>query len=145
MFEYKVTWNQDPVKAFDGLAKSIKNKSLRIAINKAASEMKTDAVANAPSTTGSLKKSIRIKIKNYRKGDVWVCFIGPSSTYKRNVGRGKNKKTYYPAKYWYLQEHGFRAVSGKHFLKKTLDSKVQRYYDSLMKAVDEQLKKVLAK
>jgi HK97 gp10 family phage protein len=145
MFEYKINFNEDPIKAFDGLGKAIKNKAIRISMNKAASEMKADAIGNAPSATGSIKKSIRIKIKNYKKGDIWVCFIGPSTKYKRTIGRGENKITKYPAKYWYLQEHGYRSVAGKLFLKKTQDTGAQRYFDSLMNAVEEQLHKVLSK
>lgn len=77
---------------------SAMNKATRMAINKAAVPVRDAVVAAAPKDIGSLKKSIRIKVRYYAKAKTWAAIVGPSNSYKRVRKRPKKAKPKKPNK-----------------------------------------------
>ncbi|WP_390891110.1 HK97 gp10 family phage protein [Gemmata palustris] len=107
------------------LSKGLRNKAMRIALNKASSPVKAKIVAAAPNRFGFLKKSIRIRLQNYQNKQVWVSVIGPSRSFVRKKGkfkRGKKKgqpKNHRPANYSHLVDQGTRFIRGRHFIQRS--------------------------
>lgn len=130
----------DPIRQTDKLKAGLRNKVLRIALNKAASRVKAAVISNAPQRTGSLKKSIRIKVKNYRAKDVWVAIVGASSKYKRNV----KKKQIRPVFYAKLVETGTRHSPAQPYLKPALQATKQQYIETLRQSIEDQVKQILS-
>lgn len=128
MITAKAVWKVDPDVAFQKLADKIKNKCIRIALNAGAAPMKAAVIAHAPSDGGFLKKSIKIKIKNYRNANYWVAIIGASSKFKRFKrgvkvrGKKRSVKVVRPAFYQPLVNKGTKHVKGQHFMEDALRS-----------------------
>jgi HK97 gp10 family phage protein len=59
------------------------NVAIRKAQNKAAAPVKAALIAAAPSDSGLLKKSIKIKVKYYAGSKTWAAIVGPSKAFKR--------------------------------------------------------------
>jgi HK97 gp10 family phage protein len=135
-FEFSI----DPIKQADKLKAGLRNKIIRIAINKAASTVKSQVISNAPQRTGSLKKSIRIKVKNYRAKNVWVAIVGASSKYKRT----KKKKIIIPVFYAKLVETGTKHSPARPYLKPALAQKQQAYIETLRAKIKEQVEEILS-
>lgn len=135
-FEFTI----DPIKQADKLKAGLRNKVIRIAINKAASTVKSQVISNAPQRTGSLKKSIRIKVKNYRAKNVWVAIVGASTSYKRT----RKKKIIRPVAYAKLVETGTKHTSAKPYLKPALAQKQQEYIQVMTAKIKEQVEQILS-
>ncbi|MBP3954919.1 hypothetical protein J8F10_06445 [Gemmata sp. G18] len=107
------------------LSKGLRNKAMRIALNKASSPVKAKIVAAAPNRFGFLRKSMKIRLANYQNKSVWVSVIGPSRSFVRKKGkfkRGKKKgqpKNHRPANYSHLVDQGTRHIRGRHFIRKS--------------------------
>ena len=146
-----VTWTIDPVKEADKLTKGLKNKVLRIAMNKASATVKAAVVSNAPSRFGYLKKSIRIKVKNYKGGSVWIAVVGPKSDFKKNKGKyktGEKKGTpivHRPSNYARLLEKGTSKMKARPFLKPALQATQSTYMKVLQASIKQQVEALLPK
>lgn len=121
----------------DELPKRLRDKTLVQAVMAGGGPIKAAMVANSPSSSGLLKKSIKIRRRKYRGGDVAIAVIGPSRGMKTTVSvveGGKNKGSIRkntrkgtgliaaygagaayrdPAKYAHLVEKGRKSVSPK--------------------------------
>lgn len=146
-----VKWKIDPVREADKLEKGVRNKVVRIAMNKASGVVKAAVVSNAPSRYGFLKKSIRIKVKNYKNKAVWVSVIGPKSDFKRNKGkvkRGEKKGTpitHRPSNYARLVEKGTKKAKAHPFLKPALKSTQSAFMSTLRASIKDQVQTLLPK
>lgn len=74
---------RDVQKALAGVRDSVKKRILRSAMTYAVRPLKPAVAADAPSTFGALRRSIGIKIKNY-KGAVFAA-VGPLTKFKQVV------------------------------------------------------------
>lgn len=132
----------DPHKQLKLLAQGLQNKAQRIAMSKAASPIKQLVVSNAPSDTGALKKSMRIKIKSYKNNTKWVCVIGPKSDYVKKGKKGKPSKK--PSTYNQLVNKGTKNFTGRHHMDKASDAAgrifIDRYIQSLREIVPTLMK-----
>ena len=125
----RVQFDRDPVQEALKLCDNLNNKAIRIAMNKAAATMKKAVVDTAPTQTQALKKSIRIRIKQYKSKGVWVAIVGPKSDYKR-----KNRR---PARYAHLME------KRTHFLSTAFSNTKDVYLQTLEKALADQISLVM--
>lgn len=147
----QVKWKIDPVREADKLDKGVRNKVVRIAMNKASGFLKKSIVSNAPSRYGFLKKSIRIKVKNYKNKAVWVSVIGPKSDFKRNKGkvkRGEKKGTpivHRPSNYARLVENGTKTSRARPFLKPALQATRSQFMNVLRQSIKDQVQTLLPK
>lgn len=152
----------------------IQRKHIKIALSAAGGVFKPEAVKRAPSETGLLKKSIKVKTSLSKKKDNAYAVVGASRQVKRAVGlaaSGKNKgkirtlgkkaveklttagttvRYRQPARYSHLVEKGTkRGVKATRFLADTVASKKdqagQRIVEKLRKGVEEEAAKALAK
>lgn len=138
-----IRWTIDPVLSFNKLSQGMQRKALRIALNAGAAPMKVNVTSGAPSETGSLQKSMRIKTKNYKNSNIWVAIIGASIKYIRNVGRGKNKKVYRPAKYQKLVDQGNENIQGKQFMKSAFQSGYQQFVNRVFQKLREVVPQIM--
>ncbi|MBA4189125.1 MAG: hypothetical protein C0467_14095 [Planctomycetaceae bacterium] len=127
IFHYK----DDPIKKIAHLKKGLQNKAMRIACNKAASPVKAEIVAQAPVDTGALKKSIRIKVKDYKSKQVWIVVIGASNKFKR-----KNKR---PANYAHLVNKGTKTIQATHFMSFGRTASAKRFPERYCSVLKEQI------
>jgi hypothetical protein len=88
--------NGDPASQLSKLKAGLRNKAMRIAMNKAMAPVKEVVVSLTPVDTGALKKSMRIKVTNYR-GVRWVGIVGPSAKFTRKDKKSGGIKR--PARY----------------------------------------------
>lgn len=145
MFNAKTVWRVDPVQSLSNLSGGIRNKAMRIALNAGAAPVKAATITEAPSELGNLKKSIRIKTKNYRNSNSWVAVIGASSTYKK-TRKLKNKKrdrggskVIQPARYQPLVERGTKNMSGRKFLEAALNQARAQFEANFRRKFAEQI------
>jgi HK97 gp10 family phage protein len=104
-------WTDNPIAKLEALSVNLRRIAIRIAMSKAAVPVR-DAYRNAaPSLLGNLKKSVRIRITNYRSQGIWTCTVGPSFRYKRKVRTGGRYAI--PGKYASIEDkrHPFRAAA----------------------------------
>jgi HK97 gp10 family phage protein len=147
----QVKWKIDPVKEADKLEKGVRNKVIRIAMNKASGVVKAAVVGYAPKRYGFLQKSIRIKVRNYKGKAVWVSVIGPKSDFKRNKGkrkRGEKKGTpitHRPSNYARLVEKGTKRAKARPFLKPALQQTRSQFMNTLRQSIGDQVKQLLPK
>lgn len=106
MISAVLEWDRNPAAFLKGVRGSLKNKCIRIAMNKAAAPVKADVVAKAPKRSGALKSSFRIKVKNYKNSNIWVALIGPKSNYVRK----RKGKVVQPAHYWFILNDGSKYI-----------------------------------
>jgi hypothetical protein len=137
----KMTWRLEPVTTAAKITAGLRNKALRIALNAAAAPAKQAVIDAAPSTLGLLRRSIKIKIKHYRKGDAWAAVIGAISSFKRarktrdpKTGRSKiardkdgNKQWIQPARYQYPLDRGSKRNSAREFMARAFRSSSQQF------------------
>jgi HK97 gp10 family phage protein len=133
-------WKVNPFQQLEKLNKGMRNKAIRIAMNKASSPVKAAVVAKAPALRGYLKKSIRIKIKNYRNGAAWVSIIGSSRSFKRGK---KGKKPSFPSNYAGLVEKGTKHMKPQPFLRPSLQATRTQFQQVLQAALKDQVKQLL--
>ena len=76
MIKYELQGMAEANKAFDKLDKKIKRKVTRKAVNAAVRPTIKAARKLAPKQTGLLRRSLTHKIKNYRKGAIFVAIAG---------------------------------------------------------------------
>jgi len=142
-------WKIDPIKEADKLSKGLKNKAIRIAMNKASAVVKNAVVQNAPIRYGYLKKSIRIKLRNYKNRAVWVSVIGPKSDFKKKKGkrkRGPRKGEpiqHRPSNYARLLEQGTKHAKARPFLKPALQATRSQFMTTLTTSIREQVQQLL--
>ena len=146
-----VQWKIDPVREVEQLNKAVRNKVIRIAMNKASAPVKASVVDNARKRHGYLKKSIRIRLRNYQDKAVWVSVLGPKrdfykrkGKYKRGPKRGQFK-WHRPSNYARLLERGTKHASAKPFLKPALLSTQSRFATVLQQSIREQIAAQLPK
>jgi HK97 gp10 family phage protein len=120
-----------PAQLLQQLAANVRNKEARIAMNKAAAPVKAAVVNNAPSDTGSLKKSIRIKVKSYGRGLRWVAVIGPKGNFKR---KGKR-----PAYYNRQVNDGNRYIRGRQHMDKAAAQTRNKFISDYIAALKERV------
>ena len=146
-----LTFTIDPVTEADHLTRGVRNKILRIAMNKASAKVKASVINLAPARLGYLKKSFRIKIKNYKSGNVWVAIIGPKSDYKPKKGKRKRGETkgqpiiHQPSRYAHLVEKGTRYAGARPYLLPALRATQSQYRQTLLTSVREQIAALLPK
>ncbi len=146
--EFKFTTN--PNKLVEKLEKGLRNTAIRKAINKAAAPVKAAVVANAPERFGYLRKSFRIKIKQYRDSKIWVAVIGPKSDFKKSKGvrtRGKdrgNPRNYRPSAYAKLVDKGTKHFKGRHFLKSALDTAGKQFLENMAQYLTAEVELILS-
>jgi HK97 gp10 family phage protein len=144
-------WKIDPLKTADKLSAGLKNKAIRIAMNKASAVVKNAVIGNAPVRYGYLKKSIRIKVRNYKGKVIWVSVIGPKSDFKKAKGkrkRGPRKGEpiqHRPSNYARLLEQGTSHAKARPFLKPALQSTRSRFMQVLTASIKEQVNHLLPK
>jgi HK97 gp10 family phage protein len=82
--------------------------AMRVALTKASRLVVADAKQRTPVRTGTLKKSLRAKVKTYVNRGTVVAIIGPSRSAmaQADFGDGKGIQTLRPAKYSHLVEFG---------------------------------------
>ena len=147
MVRARVVFTLDPVQVAAGLTKGLRNKAMRIALNKAAGVVK--GAIHPPKRYGYLLQSLRIKTKNYKGSDVWVAIVGPKSNYTRKRGkvkRGPNKGqpiTFRPSAYASLVERGTRHSAARPYLLPALRATAHRYIQTLKSKLAEQVKQLL--
>lgn len=95
----------DPVVALKELKGAVQRRVMRKAVRAGAKPLVAAMRAAAPKDTGTLKKSIGVRITTTRKKDV-VAIVGPKRRFVRVV-RGRK---YVATKYRHLAERGRRAV-----------------------------------
>ncbi|WP_162668698.1 HK97 gp10 family phage protein [Gemmata massiliana] len=142
------TWAVDPAHILQGLSKGLQRKMLRIALNKASAPVKEKIVAAAPKRYGFLRKSIRIRLVNYREKTVWVSVIGAARSFvrkkgKRKRGRRKNEPIIHrPANYSFLIDQGTRHIRARHFIQRSFGRAFRRtFIRSLYAQIDSLLPK----
>lgn len=124
---------------------------MRIALNAGAAPMKAAVIAQAPNELGHLKKSQRIKIKNYRNSNTWVAIIGASKSYKKNR-KLKNKKrdrggskVIRPARYQSLVNKGTKHIKGQHFMEAALRSAKEAFEQNVRRKLAEIIPQLIGK
>lgn len=134
----KLVWDKDP-SFLKGVRGSIKNKAIRISLNKAAAPIKADVVQTAPKRIGALQKSMRIRTRNYKDSAVWVAIIGPKSDYTRK----RKGRLIRPVKYASIMEFGSKWIRGRHFIRRARAGASSRFSqvfcDELRRRLDELL------
>jgi len=147
----KVVWKIDPVKGAEKLERGVRNKIMRIAMNKASAVVKAAVVSQAPSRYGYLKKSIRIKVVHYKGKAVWVSVIGPKSDFKKAKGkrsRGPREGEpiqHKPSNYARLVEKGTKNAKASPFLKPALNQTASKFQQLLLASVKAQVEALLPK
>lgn len=147
--EVSVKFTVDPIKEAQKLSKGLRNKAIRVAMNKAPAKVKSAVQSNAPSRFGILKKSIRIKVRQYKTGNVWVAVVGARSEKKRKgkYKRGDKKgqpKIHNPARYGHLVERGTARAKAKPYLKPALQQTAKAYINTLTQTIREQVRQLLS-
>jgi HK97 gp10 family phage protein len=133
----------------DDLKKGMSNKIMRIALMKAAGTVKEAVISNSPAGTGALKKSIKIRVRNYNNSSVWVAVVGPKSSYtkaKGKIKRGPHKgepRIYRPAKYAQLLEHGTKHAGARPFLGPAMTSSKEAFATIFLDKVKSQVTEIL--
>lgn len=135
-------------KSFDQLEKNlgelvakVERQGMREAARKAATPMLQAARAKAPVRTGTLKKSLAVKVKTFKRGkdSTVMAIIGPD----RNVVSEAGDK---PVKYAHLVELGTQHSAAKPFLRpafdETKDQSIKVYADSLKPAIERVARRV---
>ncbi len=131
MITSKLTWKIDPVVIAEKMARGVRNKVLRIAINAGAAPVKAAIIDAAPKGVGNLAQATIIKVINKRKGDCWIAVVGAGSKFKRMKKRNgksvKNKKTgnkvfVRPGRYQFIQDKGSKYMKGKFYIERTGDA-----------------------
>lgn len=144
-------WKINPLKTADKLSQGLKNKAIRIALNKASAVVKSAVVNNAPVRYGYLKKSFRIKLRNYKNKVVWVSIIGPKSDFKKAKGKRKRgtKKgepiQHKPSNYARLLEEGTKHAKARPYLKPALQQTQSQFMRILSQSIEEQVNQLLPK
>lgn len=123
------------------------NKAIRKAMNKAAAPVKQALVAAAPSRTGALRKSIRIRIKYYSKTRTWAAVVGPSRQKKKPQTpakrRRKRRRPFGPTRYAWQLEFGTSHGRSKPWLRPTLRATRGRFGSILTQALKANIAQVL--
>lgn len=90
------------------LERKIGRGAMRVALTKASRLVVADAKRRVPVRTGTLKKSLRAKVKTYVRRGTVVAIIGPSRSVSAQVDFGSDKgiETLRPSKYSHLVEFG---------------------------------------
>lgn len=146
----KLVWTIDPLKQAEKLKAGLRNKVIRIAMNKASAAVKEAVIASAPTRYGFLKKSIRIKIKNYRNKAVWVSVVGPKSDFEKNKGKYKRGKSvgeprkHKPSQYARFLEGGTKRAAARPFLKPALSSSQSQFQSVLADSIKSQVETILS-
>lgn len=141
MISAKLVVTKDPVRMADQLKAGLRNRVIRIAMNKAASVCKQAIVSAAPARTGALRDSMRIRILNYNDKLTWVAVIGPSMKFKRTLRRkSKNREGLYyrPARIAHIVE------KKQHFTESAYSSSRQAFLDILTDKLKEQIEQILS-
>jgi HK97 gp10 family phage protein len=152
MADARVEFTIDPIKEANKLTKGLRNKCLRIAMNKASAKVKEQVVSKAPKRFGYLQKSIRIKVRQYKTGSVWVSIVGPKSDFRKvrkakkatRKRKAKNASTHRPALYARFLEKGTKHATARPFLKPAMDATASQYLITLQASIREQVAKLLA-
>lgn len=140
----EMKWDVDPIAYADKLTGGMKNTVIRKAMNKASATVKEAVISNAPERYGFLKKSIRIKLRNYQNKSIWVSVIGPKSDFKRGKGKAKRGATkgqtiyHRPALYVNFLEKGSSHAKAFPFLAPALAQSKSQFMDSLQSSIKEQ-------
>lgn len=127
------------------------NKAIRMGFNKAMVPVKQAVISNAPADKGSLKKSIKIKIKYYKSRKAWAGIAGPSAKFKRSGGkvkRGPNKgqkRVIRPARYAHVVNWGSKKMKGRKFLERSLSSTQAKFANELTDFIKDKLAEQLNK
>ena len=127
------------------------NVAVRKSINKAAAPVKAALQAAAPSKTGELRKSIRIKVKYYFASKTWAAIVGPSRKKKkplppRKSNRGRKRKPvkpYSPTRYAWQLEFGTKHSRPKPWLRPTLAATKGTYERILSQALKDAIADIL--
>lgn len=127
------------------------NKAIRMGFNKAMVPVKEAVIKTAPADKGSLKKSIKIKVKYYKASKTWAGIAGPSMKFKRSGGkikRGPNKgqkRTIRPARYAHVVNWGSKKMRGRKFLEKSLSQTRAKFANDLAQFIKDKLAEELNK
>mgnify|MGYP006935485075 CR=1 FL=1 len=113
-----LTGDKKLIAALNSLGGTQLNKIVRAAETKAMRPMAKSAKANAPVETGTLKKSIGVKTKTYRRSGTVVTVVGPRIGFEREVTvetpTGERiREVRNPSKYAHLVEFGTAAHAVK--------------------------------
>ena len=145
MIQGQVTLDIEPLK---NVRKSGFRKALRIALNRSAAVVKASVVSHAESIkkTGTLAKSIRIKIIIKQASNQFSAVIGPSRSFKKTKGKYKRgrkqgeKKVYSPSRYSSILEFGGKRQNRKPFIGPAF----AETYSKFQTMVNSEVKKELA-
>jgi HK97 gp10 family phage protein len=101
------------VRTLDGLPRNLRQRAIRIALNKAGSVMRSAAQPMTPTETGALRKSLSIKVTQKKSTRDWHLVVGPKrksrpGTPKPTTGkrRGRKPNRRNPARYSHLVHNG---------------------------------------
>lgn len=141
VIDLRVDWKLDPIKEVERVDKQFRNRIIRIGMNKACGIVKKAIAEKAKQDTGTLVKSLRIKVKSYKAKSAWVGVVGPKGSYTRTVGN----KVYKPSRYASLLEFGTSKMAKRPFLKPALDASKGQYLSTLIAKIREQVEATLKK
>lgn len=143
----------DPVVEAAKLTKGLQNRAMRIAMNKGASVVKASVVSGAPVRYGYLKRSIRIRVRQYRNRAVWAAVVGPKSDFRivrrgrksNRKRRGRKESPHKPALYAHFLERGSKHAAAHPFLMPALNATAARYLETYQASLRQQIAAILAK
>lgn len=130
------------------LPKRVARKGLRQAISAAASPIVKAAKSNAAKLTGTLKKSIKKKIKTYSDGNVVAIIGADRSIVGQRITKGGKVKRVVPANYIHLVEKGHAGphpASAKPFLRPAYENHKQQAVGIAEKKLKEVIENEAAK
>lgn len=116
------------------LVAKVEREGMRSAVRKAATPMLQQARANAPVRTGTLRESLKVKVKTFKRGkdSTVMAIIGPDRKARSEAGDR-------PVKYAHLVELGTVNAPAHPFLRPAFDStkeqSTQIYADNLKPAI----------
>ena len=135
---FKVT--VDPTKIVDKLNNAMRNRVIRIALNKASVPVKQTVISLVPSDTGALKKSMRIKVTNKRNSGLWVAVIGATISYKRM----KKGKKIFPAHYQTIVDKGSKKMVAHPFMRPAANSSRLKIILTMTELIKSQVAQILS-
>lgn len=145
--------------ALGEVARTVRNKVLRKAVN-AASRLVLDAArALVPKDTGMLRKSLGVRIQTYRGSGKVVAVIGPRTGYTRTrsgtqqtaLGRKIKETGRNPSKYAHLVEYGHALVRGgkvagsvpaKPFLRPAFETNKGQLAETMSRLIAQEIEKI---
>lgn len=135
LFKIKIEGIADLVKRINALEGSVRKKANREAMRGAGAEVRKDMRARVPrrvkyggvNVSGTMRRSVKSRVKSYRRSGVVVCMVGVARKQKRQIGvrvrdGAKSKKGdpifMVPSKIYHLVEFGTKRSRARSFVRR---------------------------